>query len=89
MVLQVGDGKISEPNDGYVDITILPELILSDYLDPIEKIVTSTYPNLIEHFKDSNYLQSRAILASTIEIVDEINDYITNLLPGSNNNVLC
>lgn len=28
------------------------------------------------------FQQSRAILASTIEIVDEINDYVTNLLPG-------
>ncbi|XP_058733080.1 uncharacterized protein LOC131604671 [Vicia villosa] len=41
-----------------------------------------TYPDPIHNYLDSNYLQSRAILASTIEVVDDINQYITNLLPG-------
>ena len=54
-------------------------------MGPIEKIVTNTYPNLLENFTNPDFLQSRAILASTIEIVDEINDYITNLLPGNYN----
>lgn len=53
-----------------------------DYIDPIEKIVTSTYQNLLQNCTNTNFLQSRAILASTIEIIDEINDYITNLLQG-------
>ncbi|XP_058767056.1 uncharacterized protein LOC131640689 [Vicia villosa] len=74
--------KISEPNDGYAEITIPPKFLLKDFVEPIEKIVTSTYPNLFENFTNPEFLQSRAILASTIEIVDEINDYITNLLPG-------
>ncbi|CAI8613703.1 unnamed protein product [Vicia faba] len=81
-ILDVGDGKISEPNDEYAEITIPPEFLLTDFVDPIEKIVTSTYPNLLENFTNLDFLQSRAILASTIEIVDEINDYITNLLSG-------
>ncbi|XP_058761557.1 uncharacterized protein LOC131634946 [Vicia villosa] len=81
-ILDGGDGKILEPNDGYAEITIPPEFLLKDFVDPIEKIVTSTYPNLLENFTNPEFLQSRAILASTIEIVDEINDYITNLLPG-------
>ncbi|XP_058763553.1 uncharacterized protein LOC131637000 [Vicia villosa] len=53
-----------------------------DFFDPIETIVKSTYPNLIENLTNLEFLQSRAILASTLEVVDEINDYITNLLPG-------
>ncbi|XP_058732760.1 uncharacterized protein LOC131604331 [Vicia villosa] len=81
-ILQVGDGKISEPNDGYAEICIPPELLLTDYVNPIEKIVTSTYPNILDNYTNSTFLQSRAILASTIEVVDEINDYLINLLPG-------
>ncbi|XP_058783875.1 uncharacterized protein LOC131658617 [Vicia villosa] len=80
--LDVGDGKLSKPNGGYAEITIPPELLLSDIVDPIEAIVTSTYHNLLENLTNLNYLQSRAILATTIEIPDFINDYITNLLPG-------
>ncbi|XP_058741129.1 uncharacterized protein LOC131613479 [Vicia villosa] len=76
------DGKISEPNAGYAEICIPHELLLAKFDDPIEMIVKSTYPNILENYTNSTFLQSRAILASTIEIVDEINDYIINLLPG-------
>ncbi|XP_050919474.1 uncharacterized protein LOC127137022 [Lathyrus oleraceus] len=81
-ILQVGDGKISEPNDGYAEISIPPKFLLNDYLDPIDKIVSSTYPNLLQNYSNTTYQKSRAILASTIKTVDEINDYVTNLLPG-------
>ncbi|XP_058744298.1 uncharacterized protein LOC131616859 [Vicia villosa] len=71
-----------EPNDGYADICILYEFLISNFSDPIKAIVGDTYADLIHNYLDSNYLQSRAILASTIEVVDDINQYITNLLPG-------
>ncbi|XP_058784545.1 uncharacterized protein LOC131659356 [Vicia villosa] len=78
----IGDGTMCEPNDGYVDICIPDEFIISNFADPIQAIVEDTYPDLIHNYLDSNDLQSRAILASTIEVVDDINQYITNLLPG-------
>ncbi|KAK2444078.1 ATP-dependent DNA helicase pif1 [Trifolium repens] len=81
-LLKVGEGKLSEPNDGYADIHIPKELLISDYADPIAAIVHSTYPNLISHYKSSKFLQERAILASTIEVVDQINNYVFNLIPG-------
>ncbi|XP_058733568.1 uncharacterized protein LOC131605199 [Vicia villosa] len=80
-ILQVRDGKISEPNDGYAEICIPPELLLIDFMNPIEKIFTSTYLNILDNYTNSSFLQSRAILASTIKVVDEINDYLINLLP--------
>ncbi|KAI5385991.1 hypothetical protein KIW84_072535 [Lathyrus oleraceus] len=81
-ILQVGDGKISEPNDGLVDIEIPKELLISNFEDPIRAIVDYTYPNLLEKFQDVTFLQGKAILASTIEVVDRINDYILDLIPG-------
>lgn len=41
-ILQLGDGKISESNDENAEITISHELLLKNYMDPIEKIVTNT-----------------------------------------------
>ncbi|PNX77366.1 ATP-dependent DNA helicase PIF1 [Trifolium pratense] len=82
-ILKVGDGKIAEPNDGIAEIPIPSELLLSDFNDPIDAIVNSTYPNLLNNFKNADYLRSRAILASTIEVVNEINDYVLNLIPGT------
>ncbi|XP_058780945.1 uncharacterized protein LOC131655055 [Vicia villosa] len=81
-ILKIGDGTMCEPNDGYADICIPDEFLVSNFSDPIKGIVEDTYPDLIHNYLDSNYLQSRAILASTIEVVDDINQYITNLLPG-------
>ncbi|XP_050887928.1 uncharacterized protein LOC127093069 [Lathyrus oleraceus] len=81
-ILQVGDGKISEPNDGLVDIEIPKELLISNFEDPIRAIVDYTYPNLLEKFQDVTFLQGKAILASTIEVVDRINHYILDLILG-------
>ncbi|XP_058768047.1 uncharacterized protein LOC131641761 [Vicia villosa] len=81
-ILKIGDGTMCEPNDGYADICIPEEFLISNFSDPIKGIVEDTYPDLIHNYLDSTYLQSRAILASTIEVVDDINQYITNLLSG-------
>ncbi|XP_058751199.1 uncharacterized protein LOC131624268 [Vicia villosa] len=67
--------QIFEPNDGLVDIEIPQNLLITNYDDHIQAIVEST-PNLLENFQDVTYLQGRAILASTIEVVDKINHYV-------------
>jgi ATP-dependent DNA helicase PIF1 len=82
-ILDIGDGKISEPNDGYAEIDIPSELLITNFDDPIDAIVKSTYPNLMENYKNEDLLQSRAILASKIEVVDQINEYVLKLIPGT------
>ncbi|XP_058775057.1 uncharacterized protein LOC131649304 [Vicia villosa] len=81
-LLQIGEGKLSEPNDGFADIELPPELLITDYDDPIVAIVNSTYPDFILHYQSNDYLKSRAILASTLEVVDQINDHVLDLMPG-------
>ncbi|XP_019417240.1 PREDICTED: uncharacterized protein LOC109328290 [Lupinus angustifolius] len=81
-ILKLGNGKLSEPNDGCAEIDIPDELLIVDYHNPIEVIVSSTYPNLQDHYKDKQFLQCRAIFASTIEIVDQINEYVLMKIPG-------
>jgi ATP-dependent DNA helicase PIF1 len=82
-LLKVGEGKLSEPNDGYADINIPKQLLILDYADPIQAIVNSTYPDLVSHYKSPKFLQERAILASTIEVVEQINSYVLSLIPGT------
>ncbi|XP_058776863.1 uncharacterized protein LOC131651212 [Vicia villosa] len=81
-ILDVGDGRISEPNDGLADIEIPHELLITDFEDPIQAIVESTYPDLLQNYTRLDYLQGKAILASTIEVIDRINHYILDLIPG-------
>ncbi|KAK7271142.1 hypothetical protein RJT34_26794 [Clitoria ternatea] len=81
-ILDMGDGKIGESNDGYATIRIPNSFLIMDFHDPIDAIVQSTYPNLVQQYTKEDFLQSRAILASTIDVVDQINDYVLSLVPG-------
>jgi len=82
-IVKLGDGILCEPNDGVVDIEIPPEFLISNFNDLIKAIVLSTYLDLLENYRNDNFLQSRAILASRIETVEEINKYILSLIPGN------
>jgi ATP-dependent DNA helicase PIF1 len=81
-LLMLGDGRLSEPNDGTAEIEIPEDILISDFQTPIQGIVDSTYPNFLQHYKNYEYLLNRAILASTIEVVDELNDHVLGLMPG-------
>ena len=73
---------MNEPNDGLVDREIPSKLLISEYNDPIQAIVNSTYPELMQKYKDEGFLISRAILASRIETVDQINQSVLESIPG-------
>jgi len=47
----------------------------------IEALVQFTYQDFKTNFQKPEYLKDRAILATTNEIVDEINEYMLNLIP--------
>ncbi|KAF7810475.1 ATP-dependent DNA helicase PIF1-like [Senna tora] len=70
-LLNVGEGKVNEPNDGEVEIEIPNKLLITDFNDPIAAIISSTYPSLQENYINAKYLKDRTILAPTLEIVEE------------------
>ncbi|KAL6558807.1 hypothetical protein OROMI_019157 [Orobanche minor] len=71
-----GNGTIGEGDDGSSIIQIPDDILLQNGPDPIATIVESTYPNLSERIHDPEYLQQRAILAPTLDVVDSINQYM-------------
>ncbi|KAK2394369.1 ATP-dependent DNA helicase PIF1 [Trifolium repens] len=79
---KLGEGTLNEPNDGVVEIKIPQEFLIMEFDDPILGIINNTFPNLMDNYMDYDYLSSRAILASTIEVVDKINSVVLGLLPG-------
>ncbi|XP_028753423.1 uncharacterized protein LOC114713014, partial [Neltuma alba] len=81
-LLQVGEGKIGLPNEGVTDIEIPSEILIQSSDNHIQSIVSVTYPNLKYHINNSEYLTNRAILAPTIEVVDQINDHVCSMLDG-------
>lgn len=83
MDFKCGDVKICESDDGFVDIEVPQELLIPSFEDPINSIVESTYPKLLENYKNKELLQYRVILASTLGFVDKINDYVLDLILGT------
>ncbi|XP_071729379.1 uncharacterized protein [Rutidosis leptorrhynchoides] len=81
-ILDVGNGTVGGPNDGDVEITILDEFLIKQSDDPINSIIESTYPELINNLYENTYFQERTILAPTHEHVDTINDRLLQLVPG-------
>ncbi|XP_073222581.1 uncharacterized protein [Cicer arietinum] len=81
-LIDIGDGKICEPSDGYVEVPIPYDILISNFEDPIDAIVQSTYPNLLDNHTNEEFLQQRAILASTIDVVDKLNEYVLQVLLG-------
>uniref|UniRef100_A0A0R0EW12 ATP-dependent DNA helicase n=1 Tax=Glycine max TaxID=3847 RepID=A0A0R0EW12_SOYBN len=81
-ILNIGDGIAGQQNDDYGSIEIPKDLLIIEYDDPLYAIVNSTFPILSHHHTNPEYFQARAILASTNETVQQVNDYILSLILG-------
>lgn len=81
-ILQLGDGKLSEPNDGEATIDIPEDMLLLDSFHPIDSIANCIYPNLLQNLNDPTFFRERAILCPTNDDVNEVNNHIMDLLPG-------
>ncbi|XP_054813326.1 uncharacterized protein LOC129313966 [Prosopis cineraria] len=81
-LLDIGDSRVGESNDGIVDIEIPSEILITLYKDHLATIVSSTYPDLLDNLSNTTYFNDRAILALTLECVNQINEFMCGILPG-------
>ncbi|KAK1428534.1 hypothetical protein QVD17_17369 [Tagetes erecta] len=81
-LLQLGEGKIGEPNDGESIIEIPQDLLIGESPDPVFDLIDFAYPLMLDKLHEPNYFQDRAILAPTNEVVQYINDRIMSMFPG-------
>lgn len=82
LILDLGDGKLNEPNTGETVIDISKDLLISECNDPIISIVSEVYGNTFKDSKDPLFFQERAILCPTNDDVDVINNYMLDRLTG-------
>jgi len=87
-ILEIGNETIthgystdedSDPDSIIVEVP--SDLLINTTGNKIEALIQCTYPDFKTKFNQSEYLKDRAILATTNEIVDEINDYMLNVVP--------
>jgi ATP-dependent DNA helicase PIF1 len=67
-LLDVGDGKLGDPNVGIVEITILDSLLIKYFDDSLQAIMEMTYPNLMQLYNNEELLKSRAVLALQLRL---------------------
>ncbi|XP_055803442.1 uncharacterized protein LOC129872490 [Solanum dulcamara] len=87
-ILAIGDGKTGYFIDGVEKVKISDDLLIHNCDDPISGIVESTYFNYLTHSTDMKYLQERAILAPTLQMVESVNDYMVSLNHSPDNSYL-
>jgi len=82
-LLKIGDGKVgTNITDEQFELDIPDDLLIKHYNDPVSSIAESIYPEFIERYKNPDYFNERAILAPTLDDVNEVNDYLIQQLPG-------
>ncbi|PNY14174.1 ATP-dependent DNA helicase PIF1 [Trifolium pratense] len=81
-ILDIGDGKLGESCDGEAVIEIPEDLRVKSSGNHIGDIVEATYPDLLHNIGDYTFFQDRAILAPTLHLVEDVNDYVMSLLPN-------
>ena len=88
-ILSVGNGAISETHNNsaedYIDIKTIKipaEMLIQTTGNKIQALVEFAYPDFKENFYKPDYVKERAILSTTNDIVDEINNYMIDLVPG-------
>ncbi|XP_019168888.1 PREDICTED: uncharacterized protein LOC109164796 [Ipomoea nil] len=78
-IADLGDGNLGEDNGVDCNIMIPSSIVLENEVDPIRQIVESTFPEYRTGNMDESQLENRAILAPTLDIVDEVNEYMNGI----------
>ncbi|XP_019186012.1 PREDICTED: uncharacterized protein LOC109180756 [Ipomoea nil] len=78
-IADLGDGKLGEDNGVDCNIMIPSSIVLENEVDPIRQIVESTFPEYCSGNMDERQLENRAILAPTLDVVDEVNEYMNGI----------
>ena len=87
-ILSIGNGKsisidteqIRNDSDS-ITVQIPREFLIETTGDKIEALVRYTFLEFENKYNDPDYIKKRAILATTNEIIKEINNYMITLLP--------
>uniref|UniRef100_A0A1S3ZWQ4 ATP-dependent DNA helicase n=1 Tax=Nicotiana tabacum TaxID=4097 RepID=A0A1S3ZWQ4_TOBAC len=87
-ILVIGDGIVGTSVDGNKKVQIPDDLLIKQFVDPTSAIVESTYPNFNSRCNDIGYLQQRAILTPTLDMVESINEYMISLNESSEKSYL-
>ncbi|KAL6516143.1 hypothetical protein OROGR_019448 [Orobanche gracilis] len=81
-ILEVGDGTAKTIDDDYSTIEMPSDLLISSCEDPLLSLVNFAYPNFVCELENFSFFEERAILAPTLDSVEQVNNFMLSLIPG-------
>ncbi|XP_019161175.1 PREDICTED: uncharacterized protein LOC109157791 [Ipomoea nil] len=78
-IADIGDEITGFVNNGLFEIDIPPRFMLKCGPDPIATIVESIFPTAKYEMLEESHLEGRAILSPTLDVVDQINQYMCDM----------
>lgn len=82
-IKDIGGERINESDRGNIEIDVLEDFMITDCKDPIKTIVKKVYGESFPESYNPGFFQGKAILCSTDEHVDQINDYMLSQFSGN------
>ncbi|PNY15928.1 ATP-dependent DNA helicase PIF1 [Trifolium pratense] len=84
-ILKIGDGLLNSDDNGEAQIQIPEDL----YVDkPLLSLVNFVYPNIVTNIGEPNFFEDQSILAPTLEVVEQVNDFVLSMIPGEEKSYL-
>ncbi|CAJ2651910.1 unnamed protein product [Trifolium pratense] len=80
-ILKIGDGLIDSDENGEAQIQIPEDLCNLEVDDPLLSLVNFVYPKVVTNYGQPAFFEDQAILAPTLEVVEDVNDYVLSLIP--------
>ncbi|KAK2436045.1 ATP-dependent DNA helicase PIF1 [Trifolium repens] len=87
-ILHIGDGLIDGDEYGEDEIQIPEELCVLHNDNPLHSLVDFVYPNIESNIANNNFFEDEAILAPTLEVVQQVNDFVLSSIPGESKDYL-
>ena len=76
LLLQIGNGRIhTDPEDGLINVPC------GTVVQSCDELIQAFFPQLHERYKDTTWLDERAILAPRNDAINQINDTMLQLIP--------
>ncbi|XP_019159450.1 PREDICTED: uncharacterized protein LOC109156079 [Ipomoea nil] len=78
-IADIKDGIAGFVNNGLFQIDIPPRFMLKSGPDPIATVVESMFPTAKYGMLEESHLEGRTILSPTLDVVDQINQYMCDM----------
>ncbi|PNX92871.1 ATP-dependent DNA helicase PIF1 [Trifolium pratense] len=81
-ILKIGDGDMDLDEEGSCNIDIPEELCIPQCDNPLQALIDFVYPNVVDNLCTPRMFEEKAILAPTLDCVEQVNDYVLSLIQG-------